>query len=208
MSGGGAGGSSMAGGAGGAGAMANGGVASSTNGSMDPNASPDVAGGQQNVSMMMGSPPPDAGQMNAGSTQGRDRSNPAQTRGKDWALKQKSDKSVAVRRTIRVTVREDQLTIVPDAPGPRGAASPKVVPLRGDTILSLDEFVKQVHGEIDGWGIAGNGLYWRPVIILDVAPTGQRRANDLARLLKNSGLELRNDETASNAPAGKPNETR
>ena len=204
------GGSPMAGSAGGAGAMANGGVASSTSGSMDPNASPDAAGGQQNVSMMMGSAPPVAPPMSSASSSvpSRDRSNPSQTRGKDWALKQKSEKSVAVRRTIRVTVREDQLAILPDAPGPRGPAPAKVVPLQGDTILSLDEFVKQVHGEIDGWGIAGNGLYWRPVIILDVAPTGQRRANDLARLLKNSGLELRADETASNAPQGKPNETR
>ena len=93
-------------------------------------------------------------------------------------------------------------------PNTPGAAAGKVVPMHGDTVQSLDEFVKQVRDQIDGWGIAGNGLYWRPVIILNVGPDGQRRANDLARLLKNSGLELRTDETASNAPQGKSHETR
>ena len=68
---------------------------------------------------------------------------------------------------------------------------------------SLDPFVKEIHDEIDGWGMAGTGLYWRPVIVLSVAPQGQRRASDLERLLKNSGLDLRTDETANNAPARK-----
>ena len=110
----------------------------------------------------------------------------------------------AVRRTIRVVVRQDQLVVLTRRPASApNATSGKVVPLKGDTVQSLDEFVKQVHEQIDGWGIAGNGLYWRPVIVLTVGPDGQRRASDLARLLKNSGLELRADETASNAPARK-----
>jgi hypothetical protein len=106
---------------------------------------------------------------------------------------------VPIRRTIRVVVRENQVSILPDG---------KVVPLKGDTVQSVDEFVKQVRDQIDGWGIAGNGLYWRPVISLSVAPDGQRRAADLARLLKNSGLELRTEDTAYNASGGAAHETR
>ena len=82
------------------------------------------------------------------------------------------------------------------------------MPLRGDTVESLDDFVKQVRDQIDGWGIAGNGLYWRPVVVLNVMPDGRRRASDLARLLKNSGLDLRTDETASNVTPGAAHETR
>jgi hypothetical protein len=47
--------------------------------------------------------------------------------------------------------------------------------------------------------MAGTNLYWRPVIVLSVAPQGERRANDLERLLRNSGLELKTDEVANNA---------
>jgi hypothetical protein len=160
---------------------------------------------------MMGSSAPDATQ-NSTFDQDPKRNNnhtlPPDQRGKDWALRQKPQRAVPIRRTIRVVVRQDQLAILPDqAPG-AGAPGGKVVPLRGDTVQSVDEFVKQVQDQIDGWGIAGNGLYWRPVIVLTVGPDGQRRAADLSRLLKNSGLELRTDETANNAPQGNTYETR
>jgi hypothetical protein len=130
----------------------------------------------------------------------------AENRGKDWALKQKPPRSIPVRRTIRVTVGKDQLAILPDS-GPATAGG-KSIPMRGDTVESVDEFVKQVRDHIDGWGIAGNNLYWRPVVVLNVGPDGQQRATDLARLLKNSGLEVRADETAKNLPQGSAHETR
>jgi hypothetical protein len=130
----------------------------------------------------------------------------AQNRGKDWALKQKPPRSIPVRRTIRVTVDKDRLAILPDS-GPETIGL-KSIPLRGDTVESVDEFVKQVRDHIDGWGIAGTNLYWRPVVVLNVGPDGQQRASDLARLLKNSGLEIRADETAKNLPQGSAHETR
>jgi hypothetical protein len=128
---------------------------------------------------------------------------PAETRGKDWALRNKPGRSVPVRRTISVVVREDQIAILPDgAPGDTIPPNGQIVPMKGDTIESLDEFVKEVRSHIDGWGIAGGGLYWRPVLVLNVGPDGERRANDLARLLKNSGLELNRGGVASNPPQG------
>ena len=130
----------------------------------------------------------------------------AANRGKDWALKQKPPRAIPVRRTIRVTVGKDQLAILPDSGS--ATSSGKAISLRGDTVESVDEFVKQVRDHIDGWGIAGNNLYWRPVVVLNVAPDGQQRANDLTRLLKNSGLEIRADETAKNLPQGSAHETR
>jgi hypothetical protein len=130
----------------------------------------------------------------------------AENRGKDWALKQKPPRSIPVRRTIHVTVVKDQLAILPDS-GPATAVE-KVIPMRGDTVESVDEFVKQVRDHIDGWGIAGTNLYWRPVVVLNVSPDGQQRATDLNRLLKNSGLEIRADETAKNLPQGGAHETR
>jgi hypothetical protein len=196
----------------GGGGATSGGAGTTPIAAVDPNAPPELGGGQQNVSMMVGSPPPDgSARSQQDSRAARDHAGgtPDDARGKDWALRQKPQRSIPIRRTIRVAVREDQLTILPDdAPKSLTGPAGNVVPMKGDTVESLDEFVKQVRNQIDGWGIAGNGLYWRPVIILDVAPEGERRANDLARLLKNSGLELKNEATATNAPQGKPYETR
>ncbi len=193
------GGGGMAGSSGGAGmtsgASGMGSSGSSAMASTDPSMPPD-ANGQQAVSMMYGTPPPDASQSMRDDE--KRHHSLAETRGKDWALKQKPQRAIPVRRTIRVVVQNNQLRILPEG-APASSPGGKVIPVSGDTVLSLDSFVKNVHDEIDGWGMAGNGLYWRPVILLSVAPQGERRASDLERLLRNSGLELKTDETANNA---------
>jgi hypothetical protein len=163
---------------------------------------------QQGASVMAGAQaPPDSSEPPYVDYSSKDKKTPPidpAERGKDWALRDKPGRAVPVRRTIRVGVGKDLLNVLSDS----GPANTKAIPLNGDTIESLDELVKQVHRQIDGWGIAGNGLYWRPVIVLDVGPDGQRRADDLERLLKNSGLEIRNGETARNPVQGAPHETR
>jgi hypothetical protein len=168
--------------------------------------------GPQSVSIMTGTPTQESlgrADRNAGSMSDRERANLAETRGKDWALRQKPPRAVAVRRTIHVIVREDQLAIVPDDEPLRTAAqSGTVIPLHGDTVEAMDAFVGHVREQVDSWGMAGNGLYWRPVIVLQVGPEGRRRADDLERLLKNSGLELRSDDTAKTTTPGGAHETR
>jgi hypothetical protein len=153
-----------------------------------------------------GSGPGDAQASEYASRREKERIKQAEHRGKDWALRQKPAQSVPVRRTIHVAVTKDQLAISSDSTSAK--AGGKVIPMRGDTVESLDEFVKQVRDQIDGWGIAGNGLYWRPVVVLSVAADAQRRADDLNRLLKNSGLDIRSPETATNSPQGKSYEAR
>jgi hypothetical protein len=126
---------------------------------------------------------------------------PAATRGKDWALRNKPGRAVPVRRTIHVVVHDDQLIIVPDeAPIQNDRPAGKIVPIQGDTVQSLDAFVTEIRETIDDWGIAGENLYWRPVLVLTVAPDGQKRTADLSRLLKNSGLELSTGEVANKNP--------
>ena len=132
----------------------------------------------------------------------------AATRGADWALKRKGPRAVPVRRTIQIVVRKDHLAVLSDdvslnARSPAGTT----IPLIGDTVQAIDEFVKVVNQQIEGWGMAGDGLYWRPVLAVHVGPDGQRRAQDLARLLKNSGLELQS-ATAQSNPQGSNRATR
>lgn len=178
----------------------------------DPNAQPDSPGTSTSVSAMMGSPPPDAdpnAQFDPRGPRDKNQIVPPEHRGKDWALNKKGPRAVPVRRTIRVVVRDDQVSLVSERTANAPAATNhSVVSFHGDTVESVDEFVKQVQREIDGWGIAGNGLYWRPVLNMTIAPDGRERANDLARLLKNSGLELKAEEVARGPALGGSHEAR
>jgi hypothetical protein len=165
-------------------------------------------------SAMSGSPPPESmpGIYDEEAARAKQRPSQAdlsQSRGKDWALGKKPQRAVPIRRTINVVVRQNQIAILPDGdPTASGTPPGDVVPFQGDTVEAVDEFVKQVHERIESWGIAGNGLYWRPVLLLTVGPQGERRAGDLTRLLKNSGLEVRTSETARNTSEGDKHETR
>jgi hypothetical protein len=195
--------------AGAGGSISSGGSGGSPSGSLpDKNLVPDGYQAQQGGSVVAGADgSSDAGAAGASAPRSeKERAMAAENRGKDWALKQKPPRAIAIRRTIRVTVRKDELAILPDSA--RATAAGKVIPMHGDTVESVDEFVKQVRDHIEGWGIAGNDLYWRPVVVLSVGPDGGQRASDLARLLKNSGLEVRADETAKNLSKGTAHETR
>ncbi|MEX0611056.1 MAG: hypothetical protein WD738_04280 [Pirellulales bacterium] len=133
----------------------------------------------------------------------------AAPRGRDWALDRKKPAAVPIRRTIQVIVRDDHVAILAeDAQSNKAAPRGKRVEIQGDTVESLDKVVAAVREHIEAWGIAGDGLYWRPVLILNVGPDGERRADDLTRLLKGSGLELRRGNVASKQPQGESRETR
>ena len=123
--------------------------------------------------------------------------------------KQKKPRAIPVRRTISVIVRNHHLAILSDDVRPNAPArSSKTIPLERDTVASIDEFVAAVQNQIEGWGMAGDGLYWRPVLSLHVGPDGHRRAQDLARLLKNSGLELQPAAATNPNPQGNSRATR
>jgi hypothetical protein len=127
----------------------------------------------------------------------------------NFSSPRKHSRAVAVRRPIRVVVREDQVGLVSDeARAARSDLTGKTIPFEGDTIESMQEFVKAVEEQVNGWGIAGDNLYWRPMLELQVGPDGQRRAEDMARLLKNSDLEVQIPSTATQIPQGAPSATR
>jgi hypothetical protein len=124
-------------------------------------------------------------------------------RGKDWAFRQKNPRDVPISRSIALVVRQDQIAVLSDEARPRYRhLAGKTITLGGDTVESIDDLVRIVHEQVDSWGIAGEGLYWRPVLTLHVTPDGRQRADDLARLLKDSGLEVRPAATATYTPQG------
>jgi hypothetical protein len=109
---------------------------------------------------------------------------------------------VPVRRSIQVIVRGDRIAILPESGDPSTAG--REVPLSGPMRKDLDEIVSAVQKHVGGWGMAGQGLYWRPVLVLHVGPDGARRADELTRLLKDSGIELRSSAATQQAGGQTP----
>ncbi len=111
----------------------------------------------------------------------------AERRGEDWGLRNAGRGSVGVTRPIRIECYADRLVVVSD----RSPAESKVIGLGPRTASSIDAFISAIWGHIDGWGIAGRGMYWRPVLQVWVAPGGEGRFADLAALLDGSGLTVK-----------------
>ena len=65
----------------------------------------------------------------------------------------------------------------------QGAAAKEIMPFG-----VLPRLVSGVWERMESWGIAGRGMYWRPLLQVDVAPGAERRFVELAALLEGSGM--------------------
>lgn len=115
----------------------------------------------------------------------------AATQGMDWALRNAAAGTTPITRPIRIACQADRLVVLPD----RGNAAGKVIPLEQYTEDAMRPFVAALQTHIESWGMAGNRMYWRPVLQVQVAPGGEERFHDISTLLENSGLTVvRKDE--------------
>jgi hypothetical protein len=126
----------------------------------------------------------------------------ANRRGRDWGLRYAAPSATPVTRPLRVVCYGDRAIVVSDDP----RREPKQIVFKPRTRDSADEFVAAVWDEIKTWGIAGKGMYWRPVLSFEVHGAGDRRYEDLHRLLDGSGFEMRRKPTAvaKRRPVGMP----
>lgn len=122
----------------------------------------------------------------------------ARRRGVNWGLPQAGRGSVPITRPIPIVCAADSLTILPDR---GGSLSSKTIPLGDRTETSVNELVSAVWDQIETWGIAGRGMYWRPILSMQVAPGGEQRFTELQALLADSGLDVRRQgETMARGP--------
>ena len=108
----------------------------------------------------------------------------ADTRGGNWGLPNAANGSVPITSPIRIDCHPHRLILVPEKRLSRG----KTIPLGPRTQDAIDEFVSAVWEYMELWGSAGNGMYWRPVLSVHVAPGAESRYHDLKTLLEGSGL--------------------
>ena len=117
--------------------------------------------------------------------------------------------SVPIRRSISVVVRQDRLVLLPSSHADKGVGATATLIMLGQSRDRIvDEFVAALRSRIDEWGLAGNGLYWRPVLNLHVGPEAQQTAQQLTRLLEGSGVDVQLAETARASQGERTDATR
>lgn len=181
-------------------------AAGSSGSSMSMASSGPTSGGSPTAnsgSSATGNPEGNPGTISFEQTFGQPGETSAGPRGKDWALGGVKRDAVPIRRSIQVVVRRDRIAILPERTiSGVPATGGKEVPLPGATASALDDFVEALQDTMRDWGMAGQGLYWRPVLVLNVGPDGEQRAKELTKLLHNSGLELRRAEATAQHDEG------
>ncbi|HLA86317.1 MAG TPA: hypothetical protein VJL29_16140, partial [Thermoguttaceae bacterium] len=110
----------------------------------------------------------------------------AEKRGKDWAMPDGQPRATAVTQPIRIDCYADRLVLVPQ----RGLAGGRSVALGPQTRDAMDELVTAIWNYTEGWGMAGKGMYWRPVLHFYVYPGAEGRYRDVEDLLRDSGLPV------------------
>ncbi len=178
--------SAPSGSGGGAGAASMGGMSSMAgNPANDPTASPSGDSQQQagapSLNMDMTRNSSQAGQASQ-------KSEPvSRQRGRNWAWSEGPPSKTAVVRTIRVVCYDDRWVLMQD-----NAASNQVTIAIGQSPQqSAERLAKAITDRVAGWGIALGGGYWKPELVVDVAPGAEARCAQLERLLEGSGLTVK-----------------
>ncbi len=124
----------------------------------------------------------------------------AKRKGRNWAWSAGQSRQTAVVRSIRLVCYDDRWVLLPDA---GSKDKPQTVMLDVAMQTSAEELAEVITKRVDRWGIALAGGYWKPVIEVEVAPRGEKRFEQLQRLMEGSGLDvqLANPASKSNAPA-------
>ncbi|MBL9165392.1 MAG: hypothetical protein JNL18_21875 [Planctomycetaceae bacterium] len=127
----------------------------------------------------------------------------ATSRGANWANEAASRRASAISRPIRVVVKPEAIDVMPTNQGGSGpVGDPTTVSFHQPTDRVLDQLAAAVKERMNEWGLAGNNMYWRPTLVLQVAPGAEKHAARLNDLLRDSGIDVKFQEVASRPEEG------
>ena len=111
----------------------------------------------------------------------------ARKRGKaNWGLPKAVGRvSIPLTRPVRVACYTDKLVLIPERTDDR---YPTEFAIEGDVRRAVDGFVVSLWRYMEGWGIAGASMYWKPVLSVQVMPGAEERFTQLQGLLEGSGI--------------------
>lgn len=102
---------------------------------------------------------------------------------------------VPMVRPIRVYVEEDRVVVLPDraqspSDGDLASSNSQSIAFAGPTSAQINEVIAALKRHADSWGIAGQGMYWDPRLVLNVAADGADRADELRQLFEAAALKV------------------
>jgi hypothetical protein len=109
----------------------------------------------------------------------------AQSRGKNWALPSKTAGATAYVRPIRVVCGPKELEVH----SVLGAET--TISTEDGMEAAVDPLVNAIWQQIESWGVAGGGSYWKPELRISVISGGELNFEKLRGLLDSSGVSLR-----------------
>lgn len=125
---------------------------------------------------------------NAGSSRDSQSEPVARQRGRNWAWSEGPPSKTPVVRSIRVVCYNDRWVLMQD----NASTSNQVTVAIGQSPqASAEKLAKAITDRVSGWGIALGSGYWKPELVVDVAPGADSRYGQLERLLEGSGLKVR-----------------
>ena len=110
-------------------------------------------------------------------------------RGSKRASQAPQDRPIPLTRPIRLECAANEFRIL--AAGGRVQSR---IPIGTYTAEAVDPLVRELHAEVSRWGLAGDRMYWKPLLVLSATADGQSRRDDLERLLVDSGIDTRRSE--------------
>ncbi len=102
----------------------------------------------------------------------------------NWGLPEVASGAIPLTRPIKIDCHPDRMVFLPET----GVAPGKTIVFGQRTVDAVDEMILTVWERIRSWGMAGKGMYWRPVLQVSVAPDAEQRFEELSALLEGSGL--------------------
>ena len=124
---------------------------------------------------------PDSGQM---PPQGADQDvqRVAESEGQNWALAHYRPNMTSLTRPVPMECRKDRI-ILSATPG-----TDAVTIMIGKPIPTVKRLAKEIGTQINQWGDAGRGVYWKPILRVRVAEDARLQYEHLLQMLEGSGL--------------------
>ncbi len=105
-------------------------------------------------------------------------------RKKGWALEGAVPFSAPMSRTIKIQCDANQFVFSSQ----QGGKTHRAIPIGPSVVSATDKLVSEIKSQMESWGMAGEKMYWRPILEVTVLPGGEERFKELQYLLQNSGL--------------------
>lgn len=108
----------------------------------------------------------------------------ANRHGANWGLGRSEGSTIAVTRPVRIECYPDRVVLVPE----KGLSGVRIFYFHPSPEQAVEDLVQAVREYVETWGIAGRGMYWRPVLRVYLAPGAEIPFQMLQTLLQDSGL--------------------